>query len=463
MPKDYKKSIFIFRRDLRIVDNLGLLKASKLSETVIPIFILTPEQLKKNPYKSDNCVQFMMETLEELDQSLKKSKSKLFYFYGTPSTVLKKILNKDTDIEAVYVNYDVTPYSKKRDESMKKVCDSLDVEFVSNDDLLLNPVGSITTSGDKDVYQKFTPYYNKAKSKTIAKPDTTKIKNFAGSSTKIVGQYTKSLTSFYKKNPKNLEKGGRKAGLEILKDIKEFKDYDKKRDCFDYQTTHLSGYLKFGCVSIREAYHAIKSKLGARSGLLRQLYWRDFYHNITWGFPHVIGGPMKKEYKPKWDTNATLFNKWKQGKTGFPIVDANMRAMNETGFMHNRGRMIVSSFLVKIMLMDWKKGEKYFAQTLYDYDVSNNNGGWQWSASTGADSQPYFRIFNPWLQSEKYDKEAKFIKKWIPELNDIPAKHLHKWDKFWKEHPEIKSKYPQPVVDYAKNKEESIRRYKKLT
>ena len=172
---------------------------------------------------------------------------------------------------------------------------------------------------------------------------------------------------------------------------------------------------------------------------------------------------MKKEYKPKWDTSAALFNKWKEGKTGFPIVDANMRAMNATGFMHNRGRMIVSSFLVKIMLMDWRKGEKYFAQKLYDYDVSNNNGGWQWSASTGADSQPYFRIFNPWLQSEKYDKEAKYIKKWIPELKDVPAKHLHKWDKFWEQHPEVKGKYPKPVVDYAKNKEESIRRYKKLT
>ena len=460
MSEKYSKSIFIFRRDLRIPDNIGLIQALKSSDRVIPIFILTPEQLKLNPYKSNNAVQFMMESLEELDSQLKKAKSRLFYFYGKPDIVLKKILERHEDIEAVYVNADYTPYSIKRDKALKQVCDRLEVEFHSTEDLLLNPVGSITTGGGK-IYSKFTPYYNQAKKKSVPKPQTSTPKNFISSSSGPKGTYTGSPKSFYKHNPHLIRKGGRSNGLKILASLKPFKKYNSMRNCLNYRTTELSAYLKFGCISIREAYHSFNSKLGTRNDLIKQLYWRDFYHNITYGFPHVIGGPMKKQYsKLKWDNNPTHFKRWKEGNTGFPIVDAAMRSMNKTGFMHNRARMIVSSFLIKILLTDWRKGEKYFAQTLMDYDVHNNNGGWQWSASTGADSQPYFRIFNPWLQGEKFDPKATYIKKWIPELADVPAKHIHQWDKFHKEH---KVKYPEPIVDYAKNKEESIKRYKKVT
>jgi deoxyribodipyrimidine photo-lyase len=473
----YKKSIFIFRRDHRIPDNIGLIEALKSSEKVIPIFILTPEQLKNNTYKSDNCVQFMMESLTELNSALTQYKSKLLFFQGTQPDVINKLLKDDDQIEAVFMNVDYSPYAVKRDTDIKEVCEStvrddpdtedgtIQVDCNGYEDYVLNPIGSITNSGGK-VYSKFTPYYTSAKSKPVAKPINPtptllgRLMSATGLS-QIKGTYKGSLGAFYEHNPKLFKNGGRSHALEILANLNSFKDYNKKRDFLGYNTTHLSAYLKFGCISIREAYHAFKAKLGPSNDLIKQLYWRDFYHNITWGFPHVIGGPMKEQYsKLEWDNNPTLFNKWKSGETGYPIVDAAMRSMNETGFMHNRARMIVSSFLIKILLVDWMKGEKYFAQTLYDYDIHNNNGGWQWSASTGADSQPYFRIFNPWLQSEKYDADAEYIKKWIPELAEVPAKHLHQWHKYHEEYPKVK--YPAPIVDYATNKEISLKRYKKI-
>jgi deoxyribodipyrimidine photo-lyase len=463
----YTKSIFIFRRGLRLPDNTGLIQALKLSENVIPIFILTPEQLNNNPYKSDNCVQFMIESLEELDTSLNQHNSKLLYFFGTQPDVIKKLLKDDPEIQAVFLNVDYSPYAIKRDTDIKKVCEesSSSVNYHPHEDYVLNPIGSITNSSGK-VYSKFTPYYTVAQSKVIPKPITltpTMTRNLMSSSqlSKIKGNYKGSLKSFYTHNPHLFRNGGRSHATQTLANLKDFKDYNKQRDFLNYETTHLSAYLKFGCISVREAYHAFKSKLGPSNNLIKQLYWRDFYHNITWGFPHVIGGPMKEQYaKLEWDSNTSMFNKWKNGETGFPIVDAAMRSVNQTGFMHNRARMIVSSFLIKILLMDWQKGEKYFAQILYDYDIHNNNGGWQWSASTGSDSQPYFRIFNPWLQSEKYDPDAEYIKKWIPELADVPAKHLHHWDKYHEEHPNVR--YPAPIVDYATNKEKSIKRYQKI-
>jgi len=461
----YKKSIFIFRRDLRIPDNTGLIHALRESENVIPIFILTPEQLKDNPYKADNCVQFMAESLANLEEALNQYKTKLLYFYGTQSDVVKKLLKDDKEIQAVYLHQDYSPFAIKRDTAIKEVCDAATVSYHQYEDYVLNPIGSITNSAGK-VYSKFTPYYMAAKNKAISKPvqvTAALANNFMSSQglSQIKGVYKGKLTAFYEHNPKLYKNGGRTLALEIFSNLKDFKDYNKKRDFLNYSTTNLSAYLRFGCISIRETYHAFKTKLGTSNNLIKQLYWRDFYQNITWGFPHVVGGAMKTQYnKLKWDYNTSMFNKWKSGETGFPIVDAAMRSMNETGFMHNRARMIVSSFLIKILLMDWMKGEKYFAQMLYDYDIHNNNGGWQWSASTGSDSQPYFRIFNPWLQSAKYDQDATYIKKWIPELADVPAKHLHQWDKYHTEYPDIK--YPAPIVDYATQKKESISRYSKL-
>ena len=188
--------------------------------------------------------------------------------------------------------------------------------------------------------------------------------------------------------------------------------------------------MKYGNISVREAYHIMKNKLGIESDLIKQLIWKDFYAQLLYHNPKVLGNALKPKYNDiQWENNPTYLKKWKDGKTGFPIVDAGMRELNKTGYMHNRARLITASFLIKTLLIDWQKGEKYFAQKLTDYDPASNNGNWQWVASTGADSQPYFRIFNPWSQSKTHDSDCEYIKKWIPELEGIPNKSIHQWDK----------------------------------
>ena len=241
--------------------------------------------------------------------------------------------------------------------------------------------------------------------------------------------------------------------------VKNQDKYDEKRNCLTYNTTHLSAYINLGLLSIREIYHHVVEKLGKKNGIITELYWRDFYYNILHFFPHVVGNSFRENYdKIKWRNNKKQFKAWCEGKTGFPIVDACMRQMNETGYMHNRGRMIVASFLTKDLLIDWRWGEKYFATQLQDYNISANNGGWQWASGSGTDSQPYFRIFNPWSQSDKFDPNCEYIKKWVPELNDIENKHIHQWDKFYQDY-EID--YPEPIVNHKDERENTLKVYKK--
>ncbi|NBU98349.1 MAG: deoxyribodipyrimidine photo-lyase, partial [Spirochaetia bacterium] len=228
--------------------------------------------------------------------------------------------------------------------------------------------------------------------------------------------------------------------------------YPKTHNDLDKETTQLSAYIKFGCISIREAYKALHGK----TAIIRQLIWRDFYANILYSFPHVLGHAMKQKYnKVKWHHNSSWFKKWCKGETGFPVVDACMKQINTTGYMHNRGRLIVASFLTKTLLIDWREGEKYFAKMLTDYDPASNNGNWQWVASTGADSQPYFRIFNPWEQARNFDPHCKFIKQWLPDLKDVPEKDILNWDSEWEKYKDLK--YPKPMVDYKKQKELALK------
>ena len=449
-------SIFIFRRDFRLHDNIGLIKALQESVHVLPIFIFTPEQLVNNKYKSDNSVQFMMESLEDLEEQIKEKDGKLYYFYGQPDKVIEKLI-KNNKIQAVYFNEDYTPYSVKRDESIRDICFKNNVECNVYEDILLNPVGSIRTKTSDSIYTKFTPYFNTARKNKVDKPLTNKFKKY--SKQKIIGTYDGKKTKFYKNNLDLFNKGGREEALKILRNIDKFKDYNKTRNCLDQNTTYLSAYIKYGCVSIREVYWAFMDKLGSRNDLIKQLYWRDFYYNIMYEFPDVLNHNMKPQYdKIKWNQNIAWFNKWKKGETGYPIVDAGMRQMNQTGFMHNRARLIVSNFLIKLLGIDWKKGEIYFTQTLYDIDPSVNNGNWQWSSGTGADSQPYFRIFNPWTQGEKFDPKAVYIKKWVPELEDVDAKDIHHWDNTWENYD---VDYPAPMIDYNKQRERGLSMYKR--
>lgn len=457
--KKHTLSIFIFRRDLRLKDNTALIEASTNSDKIIPIFIFTKEQLINNKFKSDNCVQFMISCLEMLDASLKKLGSKLYYFFGDIINILGKI-TKQHKVDAIYLNQDYTPYSKKRDDNIKNLCSKQNIDFCSYEDILLNPISLIKT-GQGTVYTKFTPYFNTAKKIKIKGVSNYKVKNFVKKSFVISNTFTGSKSKFYKNNP-NIASIPLDSN-KILQNIGNFKDYNKKRNDLNYETTHLSAYLKFGTLSIRQVYQTIKSKLGTKNDLIKQLYWRDFYYGIANSHGYIFGkkGNLKKQYdKLVWSYSGKFYKAWCSGNTGFPIVDACMRQMNVTGYMHNRGRLIVSSFLIKILLIDWKKGEYYFATKLIDYDPSLNTGNWSWSSGSGADAQPYFRIFNPWSQSIKHDKDALYIKKWVPELKDVDIKDIHEWYLAYDNYPDIK--YPKPIVDYKEQKKKALKMYKAI-
>ena len=444
-------SIYIFRRDLRLEDNLGIKYAIENCKNIIPIFIFTPEQVIKNEFKSTNAIQFMIESLEHLNKSLKKNNSKLYIFQGDNIKVLNK-LNKDLGISDIIFNQDYTPYSKKRDNKIQKFCDKNDINCHIVHDYLLDEIGTFLKK-DGNPYLIYTPFKNLVMKKEIPKPKSFIIKNFC--KPKLIDDgYIENLN-----NPDILVHGGRDNALKQLSLLNNHKKYNDNRNKLSIQTSLLSSYIKFGNISIREVYWKIRKDLGIQSELIPQIIWREFYYYVAYYFPNVLEG---KNFNPKydnikWNNNPKYFKAWCEGKTGVPIVDAGMRELNKTGYMHNRARLITSNYLNRIFGCDWRLGEKYYASKLTDYDPSVNNGNWQWIASTGTDPKPYFqRLFNPWLQSKKSDKDCQYIKKWIPELENIPNKEIHEWEK----HCHKYEMYLKPVRDYKEGREESVKMYK---
>ena len=442
----YEKSLFIFRRDLRLADNTGLIAALTQSKIVIPCFIVDPRQIgQENKFRSMNALQFMFESLQDLDLQLQKHHAQLYLFYGPAPEVVHQLIAQEA-VDAVFVNTDYTPFSRKRDEDIKKNCHSLGAAFYSCADILLNEPGAIKNKQGKP-YSVFTAFCKTASLIPVKKPVPNRHTNYY--TQKINGQQAPA-TLFKKivptKNKFIHVQGGRKNGLSLLKGLKKCSAYKDTHNTPSIATTNLSAHIKFGTISIREVYYALVEQLGKTSPLLRQLYWRDFFTAVAYSFPSVFGQPFRKKYASiAWDNNKEMFKKWCSGMTGFPLVDAGMRQLNTTGFMHNRVRMVVASFLVKDLHIDWLWGERYFAQQLVDYDPAVNNGNWQWCASTGCDAQPYFRIFNPWLQQKKFDPDCVYIKTWVPELQKLSAKEIHTWYKS-----DISGiDYPTPIVDHA--------------
>lgn len=426
-----KKALFIFRRDLRLEDNTALIEALKNSKEVIACFIFTPEQIEKNPYLGQKCLKFMLECLEDLEEQLKDAGGKLYFFLGKPKEIVEKCILK-LAIDAVFVNQDYTPYSVQRDKEIESVCKKHKCAFYSFHDSLMHPPGDVLKADGKP-YSIFTPYFRNASSLKVLEPKKNTKTNYFK---KPIPFETKS---FPKVSGSLVLKGGRQEGLKVLKKL-------KKTD----QTSHLSAYLKFNVISIREVYYFFIKTLGKSHALVRSLFWRDFFTQLGFFFPHVFGEAFHKKFnKLPWKSSASDFKKWCEGKTGFPIVDAGMRELNETGCMPNRIRMIVASFLVKDLHIDWREGEKYFAQHLIDYDPALNNGNWQWCASTGADAAPYFRIFNPWAQQKKFDPECVYIKKWLPELKNASIKEIHE------------GKATEPMLDHAKEAKRALSYYRK--
>ena len=456
MTINYENGLFIFRRDFRVIDNVGLNIANSICKRIYPIFIFTPEQVTgANKFKSDNAVQFMIESLQDLSSQISKMGGKLLCFYGNNNTIVSQLI-KELDINVVCFNADYSPYAIEREMGIIQICDKMGIAVEYGHDYYLHPPGTIV-NGQGNPYQKFTPFYNASVRKKVDSPASLRKIHFASSIKQLTNKISldDALIRFTKVNPNILLHGGRANAISQMKIAsKNIKNYPRTHNDLSHSTSELSAYIKFGCVSIREVYKIFRSK----HDFIRQLFWRDFYANILYSFPYVLGSAMKANYnKVHWHHNSNWFKKWCDGETGYPVVDAGMRQLNKTGYMHNRARLIVSSFLVKTLLISWEEGEKYFAQKLVDYDPASNNGNWQWTAGSGADSQPYFRIFNPWEQGKNYDPNCEYIKKWIPELKDVPVKDVLNWEDTYSEYKDIK--YPKPIVDYKKQKELALKMY----
>jgi deoxyribodipyrimidine photo-lyase len=329
------------------------------------------------------------------------------------------------------------------------------------EDYYLYEPGTIK-NGTNDFYKKFTPFYNLALNIQVNTP--IKINKNKIKSTTVHFDYQITLQDahdrFYKHDENTIVKGGRKNGIIKLRNTGQSQyHYKETRNTLSTNTSLLSAYIKFGCISVREVYHYFVKSFGKNSEILRQLIWREFYAHLLYGYPQLLD--QKVNNTIRWPYTEEYLNAWMKGKTGFPVVDACMRQLNATGWMHNRGRLIASSFLVKTLLIDWRFGEQYFAKHLVDYDVASNNGNWQWISGTGVDSMPYFRVFNPWTQSEKFDADAIYIKKWIPELKNVDPKDLHNWNEscFLQKYERIR--YPKPIVDFDEQRKRFLELYKK--
>ncbi|REC51005.1 deoxyribodipyrimidine photo-lyase [Chryseobacterium piscium] len=399
-----KINIFWFRRDLRLSDNTALNAALQSDQKVLPIFIFDTEILDQLENKSDRRLDYIHQALEKINNELKNHTSGIRTYLGKPIDIFKEIIN-EFDVETVFCNRDYEPQAIKRDKEIYDFLQKNNVEFKGFKDQVIFEKNEIVKN-DGLPYTVFTPFSKKWKEKLYqTEINSTKI-NF------------ENFHQFKAKNIHSLKEIGFKKTdmvfVEPVLDKKIIEDYDKYRDfpALD-QTTRLGIALRFGTISVRKC---VKYASEHNETWLNELIWREFFMQILYHFPKVVTKCFKEKYENiQWRNNEDEFKLWCEGKTGYPIVDAGIRQLNETGFMHNRVRMVVASFLTKHLLIDWRWGEAYFAEKLLDYELSSNNGNWQWAAGCGCDAAPYFRIFNPSEQTKKFDKDQKYIKKWLPE------------------------------------------------
>ena len=464
MNKKYNNSLVWFRRDLRDYDHAALFHALQESNHVFCIFIFDKEILNALKNKEDRRVEFIWESVKELKESLREKKSDLIVTYDLASNAISQAID-EFKIEAIYTNRDYEPQAIKRDEAIKNLATKKNIAFYDFKDQVVFEKYEILTALEKP-YTVFTPYKNNY----LKKLSQTTLPRFD------IEPFIKNLAQF-KSEPlltlkdmgfqtTNLSKikihTGMTGGKLLAEDFKErIAFYKKTRDFPAIKgVSYLSVHLRFGTVSIRQLFRlALESFSEGSETWLNELIWREFYFQILFHRPDVaIGKAFKKEYESiAFENNPDYFKAWTEGKTGYPIVDAAMRQLNQTGFMHNRLRMIAASFLVKDLLVDWRWGEAYFAEKLIDFDLSANNGGWQWAASTGCDAQPWFRIFNPITQSLRFDAQGKFIKKYIPELNTFDNDEIHAP---WLSQNTEKINYPKPIIDHASQRIKALALYK---
>jgi deoxyribodipyrimidine photo-lyase len=429
-----KVSIMWFRRDLRLSDNAALYHALKSGHNVVPIFIFDKNILDRLADKQDKRVAFIHDAIMAMQEQLVTMGSTLDVRYGFPEEIWPQLL-KEYEVAQVFTNHDYEPYALERDGQIETMLVKQGIEFKSFKDQVIFEKDEVTKDDGKP-YTVFTPYSRKWKAKLSelylnAFPTEEYFEKFYRQASKQIPTLNEmgfEATEF--------SFPARKISSEIIKKYKDQRDIPGIAG-----TSRLGVHLRFGTLSIRKLASYV---LPLSEGFLNELIWRDFYHMILHHFPHVgKGQAFKRDYDNiQWRNNEAEFAAWCAGKTGYPIVDAGMRELNATGFMHNRVRMIAASFLIKHLLIDWRWGEAYFAQKLLDFDLAANNGGWQWAASSGCDAAPYFRVFNPTLQTQKFDPKFEYIRKWVPEFESL-------------------TEYPQPIVNHEMARKRVLEVYKK--
>ena len=427
-----KVSIFWFRRDLRLHDNVGLHHALKSEHPVLPLFIFDTEILEKLP-EDDPRVTFIFETLQKMRKTLQDdADSSVALYHGTPKEVFTNLIN-EYDIQFVFTNHDYEPYAKERDATIKDLLSENDIEFKTYKDQVIFEKDEVVKN-DGDPYVVYTPY--KDTWKDAFDPSEHLIEYEIDFSNFIEHQRLPTL---------DLQDMGFKTSTlkvpdytvtsDLIENYEDTRNYPAKEN----GTSRLGPHLRFGTVSIRKM---VKKAIAETNEVFwSELIWREFFMQILWHYPKTVNNAFKSKYdRIEWRNNEEEFERWKNGKTGYALVDAGMRQLNQSGYMHNRVRMLVASFLCKHLLIDWRWGEAYFAEKLLDYEMASNVGNWQWAAGSGVDAAPYFRIFNPMTQIEKFDKDKVYIKQWVPEFQDAD--------------------YPDKMVDHKEARERCLKVYK---
>ncbi len=427
-----KVNIFWFRRDLRTDDNHGLFEALNAGLPVVPLFIFDPEILKNFPNPDDARLTFIHRCLTELDHEFRKFNSALQVYFSSPEVVFGRLTAK-YEIQAVYTNADYEPSAIQRDEKIMNQLSAKGIELHSFKDQVIFHQDEVVKS-DGSPYTIFTPYSRRWKEKfaQYSIPEYPS-QNYLGALKHMISDYFPELEELGYK-AQNMVFPYKVVDINLLEHYGDTRDFPAEKG-----TSKLGIHLRFGTISIRkltlQAVHFSEV-------FLNELIWRNFYMDILWHFPYAAEKAFKPAYDHiEWRNDPAEFERWCAGQTGYPLVDAGMRELNETGYMHNRVRMVVASFLTKHLLIDWRWGEAYFAQKLLDFDLAANNGGWQWASGSGCDAAPYFRIFSPDAQTKKFDPKLDYIRKWVPEFGT--------------------ASYPNPIVDHAFARERAVETYKK--
>jgi len=460
-----RRVIWWLRRDLRVTDNITLHYALRDADSAIPVFILDPRLLNRDKLAPAR-KQFLFDSLADLDARLRERGGRLIVRRGDPARELPRLV-RETRADTVYFHRDYTPFARTRDARVTNALNALGVRVETFDEnYLAAPEQVLKDDGTPyAVYTRFRLRFEEG----VGVPN-----RFATRGEFNTPRDISSLELPRVRRNEQFARGGESEGRKLARAFVRREDglahYRETRDWLAQDaTSHLSPHLHFGTVSVRELVRAVRDSNAGKQGKawLDELVWREFYANVLWHFPHAARGAFRRGYDAiAWENDVDKSAAWCEGRTGYPIVDAGMRQLNAMGWMHNRARMIVASFLTKDLLIDWRWGERYFLQCLIDGDVASNNGGWQWSAGTGTDAQPFFRIFNPTLQGAKFDPDGKYVKRFVPELARVLIEYIHApWtmprDVARRAGVEIGKDYPAPIVDHVVQRERALAMYRK--